>query len=155
MSHVLLYALKYLIHYLLQNPHHCDDANSFLCVFYWYYIVLLNQIIPSKDNKLRLNKAASSPQHPDKEVYRRNMRYTQCTRHEQTITITEFTMVFYQIVLDEQYFVRFKTQSKNRTPLAPLGTKAFVLEQPNQRRTFADHGKSNLSSDWPHNTTDT
>ena len=29
----------------------------------------------------------------------------------------------------------------NRTPLAPLGTKAFVHERPNQRRTFADHGK--------------
>ena len=29
----------------------------------------------------------------------------------------------------------------NQTPLAPLGTKAFVHERPNQRRTHADHGK--------------
>ena len=29
----------------------------------------------------------------------------------------------------------------NRTPLAPLGTKAFVHERPNQRHTHADHGK--------------
>ena len=29
----------------------------------------------------------------------------------------------------------------NATPLAPIGTKAFIHERPNQRSTFADHGK--------------
>jgi len=32
----------------------------------------------------------------------------------------------------------------NQTPLAPLGTKAFAHERPNQRCTHADHGKNSL-----------
>ena len=58
-------------------------------------IVLLNQIIPPKGNELKLNKATSSPQRRNKEVYERNKRYIQCTRQEQIITMTVFTMVFH------------------------------------------------------------
>ena len=57
--------------------------------------VLLNQIIPSTDNDLRLNKAVRSPQHREKEVSITDKRYMQCTRQEQIITVTVYTMVFY------------------------------------------------------------
>ena len=39
------------------------------------------------------------------------------------------------------YMQLFGVFDYNATPLAPIGTKAFIHERPNQRSTFADHGK--------------
>ena len=39
------------------------------------------------------------------------------------------------------YIQTFGIFDYNQTPLAPLGTKAFVHERPQQRRSHADHGK--------------
>ena len=66
-SYLLLYAPKYLLLYLLRKPHHCDDA-----IFSLLLLVLLNQIIPSEYNELRLNTATSSSQHHNEEVRTRN-----------------------------------------------------------------------------------
>ena len=35
----------------------------------------------------------------------------------------------------------FESFGYNRTPLAPLGTKAFIHKTAGQRRSHADHGK--------------
>ena len=94
MSHASLYVLMYLLRYLLRKPHHCDDADFFVVAFTGT-IVLQNERIPSKDNELRLKKATSLPRYHNKEVCKRNRRYMYCTRQEQTITVTVFTMVFY------------------------------------------------------------
>ena len=39
------------------------------------------------------------------------------------------------------YMQIFGVFDYNATPLAPIGTKAFIHERPEQRGTFADHGK--------------
>ena len=109
MYRCIYFAIRYAIYYgipiIVMMP-------IFFTLPFTVTIVLLNQRIPSKDNALRLNKATRSPQHHDKEVGKRNKRYMQFTRQDQTITVTVFTMVFYQLVLDERFFVRVKSQSK-------------------------------------------
>ena len=53
--------------------------------------VLLNQIIPSKDNELRLNKAARSPQHRNKEMSTNNRCEMYCTRQQVSLsTVVRF-----------------------------------------------------------------
>ena len=66
-----------------------------------YVPILLNQIIPSKDNELRLTKAVRSSQHRNKEVGTRNRRGMQCTRqeHVSSSTVVPLSIAMIKIVI--------------------------------------------------------
>ena len=60
----------------------------------YFDLVLLNQILRSKDNEWRLNKAARSPQHRNKEVGTTKRCQIYCTRQEQVSSSTIVRLVF-------------------------------------------------------------
>ena len=78
-------------------------------------LVILDTSSQSKYNELRLNKAARSPQHRNKEVGKRNKRYMQCTRQGMLLLTTVFTMVFYQLFWHvSKSFFYFASNSTNK-----------------------------------------
>ena len=56
-----------------------------------------NRIIPSEYNELRQGKASRSSQDHNKEVCQRNKRFMQCTRQDQTISVT--CSIYYGVLL--------------------------------------------------------
>ena len=57
-----------------------------------------SNIFPSKDNEWRLNKAARSPQHRNKEVGTTKRCEIYCTRQEQVSLSTVVTLVFITMI---------------------------------------------------------
>ena len=97
---------------------YCRRSGIVMMLSFIFLLVLLlkNQIIPSKYNELRQGKASRSSQDRNKEVCQRNKRFMQCTRQDQTITVTVFTMVFYQLFWMRQNIHRAFTSTKLKRP---------------------------------------